>query len=97
MSKSYLGRYFRKHTGLTLRDYVQSYKLRLVEEWLKNTDRQIGEIAQEFGFTDSSHLNRLFKKSTGVAPIEFRRSFRQISSSHRSGASSQAAGEASSL
>jgi AraC-like DNA-binding protein len=33
----------------------------------------IAEVAFNAGFRDISHFNRLFKRSTGLAPREFRR------------------------
>ena len=34
---------------------------------------RINEIATELGFTDESHLNKLFKKYKGIIPSEFRK------------------------
>lgn len=45
----------------------------MVESKLLHSDMRIGEIAEELGFTDESHLNRLFKKYRGCNPTEFRR------------------------
>ena len=36
------------------------------------TDKTAKEIAFEIGFDDASHLSRLFKKMTGLAPSEFK-------------------------
>jgi len=36
------------------------------------TDKTAKEIAYEIGFDDASHLSRLFKKMTGLAPSEFK-------------------------
>ena len=38
------------------------YKLKLVENRLLHSEMRINEIAAELGFTDESHLNKLFKK-----------------------------------
>ncbi|MBS1664566.1 MAG: helix-turn-helix domain-containing protein [Bacteroidetes bacterium] len=73
ISVSYLGRYFKKHAGETMQDYVMRYKLRLIEHRLVHSDLRINEIAAELGFTDESHLNRMFKKFRGVSPTAFRK------------------------
>lgn len=73
ISLNYLGRYFKKQTGETLQDYITNYKVRLVEARLLHSDMRINEIANEIGFTDESHLNRIFKKQKGMSPGEFRK------------------------
>ncbi len=73
ISSNYLGKYFKKQTNETMQQYILNYKLNMVESKLLHSDMRIGEIAEEFGFTDESHLNRLFKKYRGCNPTEFRR------------------------
>ncbi|MEN2401467.1 AraC family transcriptional regulator [Flavobacterium sp. MC2016-06] len=75
ISETYLGRFFRKHTNETLQQYQTNYKLKLVENRLLHTDMRINEIAAEFGFTDKSHLNNMFKKHRGFSPSEYRKMF----------------------
>lgn len=72
ISKNYLGRYFKNNTGKTLNEYAAHYKTGLIENRLKYSDMRISEIADEFGFTDKSHLNRFFKKIKGMPPSAFR-------------------------
>ena len=43
------------------------------EHLLINTDFTMGQIAQMIGYTTSSRFAELFKKSTGILPIEYRR------------------------
>jgi AraC-like DNA-binding protein len=45
--------------------YIAKYKIKLIEHRLKFSDKRINEIADEFGFTDVSHLNKYFKKHKG--------------------------------
>lgn len=78
LSPTYVGEYFRKHTGESLQHYVTLYKLKLIETRLRYTDLRINEIADEFGFTDQSHLNRIFKKYQGKTPLEYRKEKRVV-------------------
>lgn len=73
ISESYLGRYFKKHTNETMQEYIIKYKLKLVEARLLHSDKRINEIVFELGFTDESHMNRLFKKYKGMNPSDFRK------------------------
>jgi AraC-like DNA-binding protein len=75
ISLNYLGKYFKKQTGETLQEYIASYKLRLIEARLLNSDMRINEIADELNFSDESHLNKVFRKHKGMNPSEFRKKF----------------------
>lgn len=77
ISLNYLGKYFKKQTGETLQEYISNYKLRLIEARLLNSDMRINEIADELNFSDESHLNKVFRKHTGMNPSEFRKKFCQ--------------------
>ena len=74
ISPTYVSEYFKTRTGESLQQYITNYKMRLIETRLRYTDMQVNEIVFELGFTDASHLNRLFKKYKGVSPSEFRKS-----------------------
>lgn len=73
LSVNYIGEFFKKHTGESVQQYIISYKLKLVQLRVENSGLTIGEIADELGFTDESHLSRLFKKYYGVSPAGHRR------------------------
>lgn len=73
ISDTYLGRYFKKHTNETMQQYIIRYKLKLIETRLLHSALRMNEIAMELGFTDESHLNRIFKKYKGVSPSAFRK------------------------
>lgn len=73
ISNAYLGRYFKKHTNETMQQYIINYKTKLIEHRLKFSDKRINEIADEFGFTDESHLNKYFSKQKGSSPNAYRK------------------------
>lgn len=75
IAENYFSAYFRQHTHESLQHYILQYKLRLIENRLLHTDMRVNEIADELGFSDKSHLNRIFKKYRGVSPITFRQQF----------------------
>ncbi|RKR04820.1 AraC family transcriptional regulator [Flavobacterium sp. 90] len=73
ISETYLGRYFKKQANETLQDYISKYRIKLVENRLLYSDLRVGEIANELGFNDESHLNKIFKKHRGTTPSAFRK------------------------
>ncbi|HEY3404854.1 MAG TPA: helix-turn-helix domain-containing protein, partial [Ohtaekwangia sp.] len=69
----YLSTWFKRHTGESLKQYITRYKLKLIETRLLYSDLSLSEIADEFGFSDESHLSKQFRKYTGVSPRNFRK------------------------
>ncbi|KUJ60389.1 transcriptional regulator [Flavobacteriaceae bacterium CRH] len=73
ISDNYLGKYFKQQTGQSYQQYIGNLKIKLIEARLKFSDLRISEIANEFSFTDESHLNKFFRKAKGISPKEFRK------------------------
>ena len=72
MTPSALSAYFKKKTGDSLHHYILMYKLHLVKYRLNNTDFTVSEIAYQLGFTDESHLTRIFKKYNDLTPKQYK-------------------------
>jgi AraC-like DNA-binding protein len=72
VSVNYLGKYFKRHTGSTMQNYITKYRQTLIEHRLMHSDKRLNEIVYEFGFTDESHLAKFFKKNKGISPNAFR-------------------------
>jgi YesN/AraC family two-component response regulator len=73
LSTTYVGEYFRKLTGESLQHYITQYRIQMVEQRLANSTKTVGQIADELGFNDESHLSRQFKKQHGISPAEYRK------------------------
>ncbi len=56
-----------------MQQYILNYKLKLVENRLLHSEMRISEIVAEVGFTDESHLNKLFKKYRRLQPHKFQK------------------------
>lgn len=72
VSENYIGQYFKRQMGISLKKYILNHKVKLIETRLKYTDLTISEIAIELGFTDSSHLDKIFSSYTGTTAGNFR-------------------------
>ncbi|MBQ4650403.1 MAG: AraC family transcriptional regulator [Firmicutes bacterium] len=74
-NKNYLCTVFRRETGITISEYFNYHRIRKVLIFLQytgyNKEVPIHELAHQCGFADSSYFNRVFKKLTGMTPIEF--------------------------
>lgn len=73
MSPSAFSRFFRREVGKTFQAYLADLRLGLACRQLLETDRRVSEIAFAAGFGNLSNFNRLFLRSRGVGPREFRR------------------------
>ncbi|UFH52185.1 AraC family transcriptional regulator [Spirosoma sp. KNUC1025] len=72
-SPSHLVALFKQQTGESINQYIIRYKLQLVETRLRLSTMTISQIADEFGFTDICHLNKLFKRYYLTTPTAYRR------------------------
>ena len=59
-------------TGLIAK-HIQWRRMSQAEHLLIDTDFTMGQIAQMIGYSTSSRFAELFKKSTGILPIEYRK------------------------
>ncbi|WP_316633397.1 AraC family transcriptional regulator [uncultured Flavobacterium sp.] len=76
VSPTYISEYFKTKTGQSIQQYTIAYKIKLIETRLRFTNMQINEIVYEFGFSDASHLNRIFKKYNGLNPSDYKKQFK---------------------
>ncbi|SFC02616.1 AraC family transcriptional regulator [Spirosoma endophyticum] len=74
-SQSHLAALFKQQAGESINQYIIRYKLQLVETRLRLSSMSISQIADEFGFTDICHLNKLFKRYYQTTPTAYRRCF----------------------
>ena len=68
----YVSQMLKKKRGITLRQYIISYRLKMAKNLLTLTDKSIGEIAEECAFTDSSYFTKAFKAEFGLTPKAYR-------------------------
>ncbi|MFI5178046.1 MAG: helix-turn-helix transcriptional regulator [Vicinamibacterales bacterium] len=71
-----LARGFRRSYDTTFASYVRDVRLEFAREQLVASPASLSAIALASGFYDQSHFCRLFKRSTGLSPQEFRLAFR---------------------
>ncbi|WP_212963122.1 AraC family transcriptional regulator [Cohnella xylanilytica] len=70
----YLQRIFRAHTGRTLTEYLTDLRMEKAKMLLGQTDIPISDISDYVGVGSRQYFHALFKKHTGMTPVEFRRS-----------------------
>lgn len=74
ITPQYLSRLFQKFLGCSTYEYLTTYRINKAKEYLMLHQRmEVQEIAGKTGFLDTSHFIAMFRKQTGVTPLEFRR------------------------
>ena len=74
LSPGYFSRLFRQEQGVTFSEYLATLRLQKAQHLLKTSSLSIGEIAAEVGYGDANYFSRVFSKTYGVSPSEFRES-----------------------
>lgn len=73
MSARKLQTAFKEYHGRTITEYIQQRRMSQAETLLAKTDLSIGQVAQSVGYTSASRFAELFRKSTGLLPLEYRK------------------------
>lgn len=72
LSAGYLSVMFKKKIGEGFASYVLHLRLDNAKNLLLNTDQKIGDIAAEVGYDNAYYFDRVFKKTIGMTPSQFR-------------------------
>jgi AraC-like DNA-binding protein len=68
-------RYFKKMTLMTFTEFVNQYRVNQAKKRLL-LDNTVTEACFQCGFESLSYFNRIFKKVTGLNPMQFKKSLR---------------------
>ena len=74
INRSYFFRIFKKHTGLSLEEYLISYRMSQAKKLLGDTELPISTISQLVGYNNFSSFCVIFKKTFSQTPSEYRTS-----------------------
>ncbi len=80
LSSEYLSRFFLKHVGMTVLNYINTIRLEKSYRDLMNSDHSIIQIALEHGFPNVKSFNRVFKAIYKVTPNHYRKENRASNS-----------------
>ena len=71
-SRSGLQRKLKQAMGITPQDLMKEARIKRACQLLRESDKNISEVAYACGFTDPKYFSRIFKHSTGKTPKEYR-------------------------
>ncbi|KLT66711.1 AraC family transcriptional regulator [Pedobacter sp. BMA] len=60
-TNDYIGTYFKRNSGTTLREYIRTYRTTLIKNRMLKGNHGLKQIAAEFGLIDESHVRKVLK------------------------------------
>lgn len=68
-------RRFKKATNNTAIEYIQRVRIEAAKKFFEASRKNVGEVMFDVGYTDTKAFREVFKKITGLTPIEYRNKF----------------------
>lgn len=72
INKSYLSSLFKKETGKTFTQYLNNIRIERSKELLLEDKNSVLDVALAVGFSNQNYYNIMFKRLTGLTPLEYR-------------------------
>ena len=72
-SEFYMTRKFKEISGMQFRDYLRQRKLAFALKEMRDNERNILDIALDYGFSSHEAFTRAFKGTYGITPSEYRK------------------------
>ncbi|HWQ29801.1 MAG TPA: response regulator [Negativicutes bacterium] len=76
INKSYISGNFKQKMGLSFIEYLTTVKMERAKKLIRDGSIRIYEIGGLLGFKDIEYFSRVFKKYTGLSPMEYRQNCR---------------------
>ncbi len=73
LTSTYLSYIFKQETGETINHYLTQYRIKQAKQHLPNMSYKISNIGAMVGYGDNNYFAKVFKRTTGTSPSEFRR------------------------
>ncbi len=70
-----LERRFKKATSNTVIEYIQRVKIEAAKKGFESGRKNIAEVMNDVGYNDTKAFRTIFKKTTGLSPIEYRNKY----------------------
>ena len=71
MHPVYFTQLFKREIGVPPHRYIMEYKIEKAKEFIGAFNEALDYTSNELGFHDYSHFYRVFKKITGLSPMQF--------------------------
>ncbi|MBL7712734.1 MAG: helix-turn-helix domain-containing protein [Chitinophagaceae bacterium] len=73
-------RRFKKATSNTVGEYLQRVKVEAAKKQLEMARKNVSEVMYEVGYNDTKAFRDVFRKITGLSPVEYRNKYNRVAS-----------------
>lgn len=73
LSENYLSATFKKETGESIVEFVQSTRVKEAKSLLQYSEYSLAQISEYLGFSSQSHFTKVFRKYAGCTPQVYRK------------------------
>ncbi|WP_374950564.1 GlxA family transcriptional regulator [Mucilaginibacter sp.] len=77
IGKRHFERRFKKATNNTPVEYIQRVKIEAAKKQLESGRKNVNEVMYDVGYTDTKAFRTVFKKITGLSPVEYRNKYKK--------------------
>ena len=74
ITPNYLSKQFRNKMGMNLREYINQIRVDEAKRLLLSTNLPVSEVAGLAGYENISYFSTVFRKRTGMSPVDWRNS-----------------------
>jgi transcriptional regulator GlxA family with amidase domain len=75
MGRRSFERRFKKATNNTVMEYIQRVKIEAAKRSFESSRKNVNEVMYDVGYTDTKAFRDVFRKITGLTPIEYRNKY----------------------
>ena len=73
MSPTYLSAMFKKEVGIGFSDYLIQLRCEESKRLIRTTQEPLAAVAEAVGYQDPKYFSRIFRKTVGIKPSEYRK------------------------
>ena len=77
-NKTYICTHFKKSTGYSIIEYLNLAKIEKAKDMIREDSYSLSEISETLGFSTPGYFSKIFKKITGLSPLEYKRNLRNL-------------------
>ena len=83
LNPQYISQLFKSEIGVNFLAYLTSIRMERAKKLLLTTPLSIAEVAEQSGYVDYRVFTKVFKKSEGITPSQYRRDFLEAEDVHK--------------